>query len=103
MGSLRDEFPPILTSVEEIIDHLIRGLKETWYEKLLREMRNLVVRLQNIQFANTTARKDQNTNPEYEEFAVYLRRVVEMFNNEPSQGDPVLARLKEEFPRDLQL
>ena len=103
MGSLRDEFPPILTSVEEIIDHLIRGLKETWYEKLLREMRNLVVRLQNIQFANTTARKDQNSNPEYEEFAVYLRRVVEMFNNEPSQGDPVLARLKEEFPRDLQL
>jgi len=65
-------------------------------------MRNLVVRLQNLQFANTSARSKLDSGS-YEDFASHLRRVAELFNGEVNPGDPVLVRLKEEFPRDLQL
>ena len=102
MGMLRDEFPPILTSVEDIIELLLRSLKENWYEKLLREMRSLVVRLQNLQFANTTPRLEPNSEQDYDDFATHLRRVAENFAKETKTDDPVLDRLKEEFPRDLQ-
>ena len=65
MNHLRDEFPPILDSIEKIINQMIHQLQETWSEKLIREMRSLVSRLQHIQFQNTIIDL-KRTNPDPE-------------------------------------
>ena len=94
MNHLRDEFPPILDSIEKIINQMIHQLQETWSEKLIREMRSLVSRLQHIQF--------QNTNPKYfppeskyEEFGHHLRRVVQDFSKETlNPDDEVMVKVR---------
>ena len=92
-------FPPILDSIEKIINQMIHQLQETWSEKLIREMRSLVSRLQHIQF--------QNTNPKYfppeskyEEFGHHLRRVVQDFSKETLNPDDEVM-VKARAPRTV--
>ena len=103
MGALRNDFPPVLDSIEKVIEQMLSELKENWYEKLIREMRRLVWRLQEIQFKNTNP-KYAPPDQKYIEFKFHLIRVVNEFTKEPlDQSDEVMAKLRDEFPRDLQL
>lgn len=52
MQALRDEFPPLLASLESIIENMLRDLRENWFETLLREMRALLRHLHIIQYKN---------------------------------------------------
>ena len=52
MQALRDEFPPLLASLESIIDTMLRDLKENWCETLLRDMRVIIRQLHVIQYKN---------------------------------------------------
>ena len=52
MQALRDDFPPLLASLESIIDNMLRDLREHWSEVLLREMRGILRQLQIIQYKN---------------------------------------------------
>ena len=52
MQALRDEFPPLLASLESIIDTMLRDLKENWCETLLRDMRGIIRQLHVIQYKN---------------------------------------------------
>ena len=56
MQALRDEFPPLLASLESIIDTMLRDLKENWCETLLRDLRVIIRQLHVIQYKNRSAR-----------------------------------------------
>ena len=66
-------------------------------------MRKIVTRLQEIQFKNTNPRyapPDQK----YSEFTFYLMKLVKTFLEEPAdESDDVMLKLRDEFPRDLQM
>lgn len=104
MYLLRDEFPPLLTSTEALIDS-IRDVRDTWAEALLRQMRRLLRCCLVIQFANSnpaTAASEAS----YIDLITSLRHSATDFQKliqDAELDDILLKKLVEEFPRDLHL
>ncbi|CAG5107634.1 Oidioi.mRNA.OKI2018_I69.chr1.g3420.t1.cds [Oikopleura dioica] len=104
MYLLRDEFPPLLASTEAMIE-TIKGIRETWAESLIRQMRGLLKCCLHIQYSNTNS-VNAAKEPAYLDFIKSLRHSVADFRKNV-QGEVAdeqsMKKFLEEYPRDLGL